>query len=196
MKELESWGPTTSLDLRHLTLKLAMLLALGSAFRAQSISLIKLDNLTISRRGVEIRIKDLIKTSRPGADHPHAIFNFFENEGLCIARTLLHYLEVTKNIRGETKRLLISFKKPHGEIGVQTISRWLKIVLKESGIDEEFTAHSTRHAATSKAATKGLDINVIKNAAGWSENSQTFSRFYNRPIKSLNNNFAESILDT
>ena len=79
-------------------------------------------------------------------------------------------------------------------VSSQTISRWLKIVLRKSGITE-FTGHSTRHAATSKALQEGLTIDAIRNAAGWSERSKTFHFFYNRPIKQTHENIAIRIIN-
>ena len=123
LDKLESWGPTTSLDLRQLSLKLVMLLAIGSAFRVQTLSLIKLESIKVLNNGLEIKIKDLIKTSRPGADQPYVFFPIFENKELCITTTLLQYIEITKSIRGNVKQLIISFKNPHREVGTQSISR-------------------------------------------------------------------------
>ncbi|XP_031780054.1 uncharacterized protein LOC100677975 [Nasonia vitripennis] len=191
---LETWSPLESLNLQNLTLKLVMLLALGSAFRVQSLALIKLNNIKKLPSGIEIRILDLIKTSKPGAAQPYAFFPFFtERTSLCIARTLLYYMQATKDIRGDTQELFISFKRPYKKICSQSISRWLKTVMREAGISEEFTAHSTRHASTSKAVNQGLDISIIKNAATWSEKSKVFSKFYNRPIKGNERNFAETV---
>ncbi|OXU30413.1 hypothetical protein TSAR_012517, partial [Trichomalopsis sarcophagae] len=191
---LETWSPLESLDLQNLTLKLVMLLALGSAFRVQSLALIKLNNIKKLSSGIEIRILDLIKTSKPGAAQPYAFFPFFaEKTSLCIARTLIYYLQATKDIRGDTQELLISFKRPYKKICSQSISRWLKTVMRKAGIAEEFTAHSTRHASTSKAVNQGLDISTIKSAATWSEKSKVFSKFHNRPIKGNERNFAETV---
>lgn len=195
LEKLESWSPSDSLDLQELSLKLVMLLALGSAFRVQSLSLIKLKNIKSLKNGVEIKIEDLVKTSRPGAEQPYAFFPFFKNKiSLCVATTILHYIDRTKDIREGVEDLLISFKKPHKKVGTQTISRWLKTVMKEAGIEEHYSAHSTRHASTSKAFSKGIDLNTIKNAAGWSEKSSVFAKFYNKPVKYLENNFAEAVL--
>ena len=60
-------------------------------------------------------------------------------------------------------------------------------------IEEEFSAYSTKHAATSKAFKNGLDVNVIKKAAGWFENSRVFSRFYNRSFIDTSENFADKV---
>ena len=64
--------------------------------------------------------------------------------------------------------------------------------MQEVGLEREYTAHSTRHASTSRALSKGLDLNVIKHAAGWLEDSKVFDKFYNRPVK-ISKNFAETV---
>lgn len=175
---LEKWYPLETLDLQNLTLKLVMLLALGSAFRVQSLALIKLKNIKKLSEGVEIRILDLTKTSRPGAAHPYAFFPFFaDRTQLCIAKTLLHYIKLTKQLRGNTQELFISWKEPHKKVGSQTISRWIKIVMEKAGIKGNFTAHSTRHASTSKALKQGLDISTIKKQQ-IGQKIQTFSIFF------------------
>lgn len=59
------------------------------------------------------------------------------------------------------------------EISVSTISRWIKIVLTESGIDvNKFSVHRTRHTSTSVARQRGVSIDEIKkkknnNKNGW-----------------------------
>lgn len=56
---------------------------------------------------------------------------------------------------------------------------------KSSGVNvDKFKGHSTRHAATSAALRMGVTIETIRNAAGWSEKSLTFWKFYNKPIVS------------
>lgn len=183
LRTLEDWGPSEQLDLRKLTLKLTMLLALGSAFRVQSLALINFKLIRINEEGVEIRVKDRIKTTRPGAKQPYVYFPLFENEKLCIARTISCYVTKTKEFRDNKINLLLSFTPRHHEVGPQTISRWLKAVLKEAGISEE-----------SKALVKGMNIQSIKETAGWSNKSMVFPKFYNRPIKKTEKNFAQVVL--
>ncbi|XP_043472375.1 uncharacterized protein LOC122505029 [Leptopilina heterotoma] len=196
LDKLEEWIPLESLDLRKLTLKIVMLLALGSAYRVQNLSLIKLENIKFTNLGVEIRITDQIKTSRPGKSHPQVFFPFFiERPNICVARTLQEYLRRTEKIPGRPNNLFISFREPFKKVGSQTISRWLKLLMKEAGIQDEFKGHSTRHASTSKAWSRGLDINIIKEAAGWTQASTTFAKFYKRPIKNSKNEFAEMIFN-
>ncbi|KYN15933.1 hypothetical protein ALC57_11826, partial [Trachymyrmex cornetzi] len=52
----------------------------------------------------------------------------------------------------------------------------------ECGVSDTFSAHSTRHASTSLAAHKGVSVNLIKRAAGWSGESRVFADFYNKVI--------------
>ena len=63
------------------------------------------------------------------------------------------------------------------------MSKWVNNVLQASGIDISlFTAHSIRHAATSKAYSVGVSLDVIRRIAGWSSNSTLFAKYCNRII--------------
>ena len=193
LDRIELWGDSEELNMETLSRKCVTLLALGSAFRVQSIRLIKLQNIVKKDTGVEIRVDDLIKTSRPGAKQPSAFFPYFNNPRLCVARTLETYIDRTATLRGNKKQLIISHRPPYVELGNQSISRWIRDTLKDAGIDAQFTAHSTRHAFTSRARAHGLPIDIIKQAAGWSETSKVFSKFYNKPIVRTEDNFAAQV---
>ncbi|KAI8426072.1 hypothetical protein MSG28_005035 [Choristoneura fumiferana] len=74
------------------------------------------------------------------------------------------------------KRLLKgAFKlkpRPYKPASSQTLSRWIKQVLIDSGVDVTvYGAHSTRHAATSAANAAGISLDTIRKAAGWSSSS-------------------------
>lgn len=113
---------------------------------------------------------------------------------VCPARVLEAYLDKTITLRRGHDFLFVALNKLHKRVSSQTLSRWIKTTLKDSGIDTSmFTAHSTRHAATSYACTRGISLDVIRSTAGWSNESRTFARFYNRPIVDKNA-FARSIL--
>ncbi|XP_023246775.1 uncharacterized protein LOC106643825 [Copidosoma floridanum] len=191
---IETWEPLESLNLRMLTLKLTMLLALGSAFRVQALVFIKLRDIKFIGETVEITIKDVTKTSRPGSCQPYAKFHPFRNKRLCIATVLKFYIQKTEDIRADSTQLLVSFQHPHKAVGTNTVSRWLRAVMKQAGVDEQFTAHSTRHASTSKAWLQGVNIKDIKKAAGWSDRSNTFYKFYNRQISKPDGAFAMTVL--
>ncbi|EZA51192.1 hypothetical protein X777_10262, partial [Ooceraea biroi] len=113
---------------------------------------------------------------------------------LCIATTVIQYLRVTAKLRENQNSLFIAINKPHKAVTVQTISRWIKTVLQKCGIDiNVFSSHSTRYASSSAAFASGLDLDTIRKAAGWTEGSTVFAKFYNRPI-SENCSFARAVV--
>lgn len=185
---ISTWIPNKDLNLEKITKKLCVLLALCTAHRVQTLSLIKISYINKCPNGFKIRILDIIKTSAAGKEQPELYLPFFEsNAHICPATTLDDYLNVTSHLRPEgVDNLLITYKKPYRKASTQSISRWIKQTLAESGVDVGvFSAHSTRHASTSAAASAGVSIDTIRKTAGWSSSSLTFAKFYNRPVVDL-----------
>ena len=101
-----------------------MLLALGIAHRAQTLTCININNISESARKLEIKIPELIKTSGPGRFQPWMVLSIFdEKPELCIVRSLTRYLEVTEKIRGKEQQLFITTRKPYRAIKTQTFSQ-------------------------------------------------------------------------
>lgn len=191
---LSKMGSYDSLSLRELSKKLAALLALCSGQRVQTLSKIKTNEILFKEDRVIINISSRLKTSKPGVGTSMK-FPRYSQRDLCVASCLQFYLNRTSILRTENE-LFIQTKKPFKKACSQTISKWLKEILKESGVNtDEFSSHSFRHASTSKAAVNGLSIDKIFEAAGWSGNSKVFASFYNKPI--INEcEFAKSILES
>ena len=106
------------------------------------------------------------------------------------------YVDKTSVHRADTNRnqLLLSFQKPFEPVSKDTISRWIKNVLKDMGIDTtKFGAHSTIAASTSAAAKAGTLLEVILESAGWS-NYGTFAKFYQKLINA-SCNFGSVLLE-
>ncbi|CAH2209141.1 jg16987 [Pararge aegeria aegeria] len=197
LNHVSNWYPNLELSIEKITKKLVILLALCTAHRVQTFSLIKMKNVSITQTGVKIAITDIIKTSAPRRDQPILSLPFFrDNINICPASVLKDYIFVTKNMRTpNVGNLLLTFKKPHKATTAQSISRWIKQVISESGVDvNTFSAHSIRHAATSAAYHAGLSLDTIRKTAGWSSTSLAFARFYNRPILTGNDDFANAVV--
>ncbi|KAJ8914652.1 hypothetical protein NQ315_017349 [Exocentrus adspersus] len=188
--------PLASLSLEKLTWKLVTLMALTTASRAQTLSKIHANNITEYNDKIEIKISDRVKTSGPRKLQPNLVFPYFTvKPELCVASTIKFYLEKTVANRGNISNFLITYKKPYRPASSQTISRWIKITLRESGIDTNlFKSHSIRHATTSAAAEGGVSLDVIYKTAGWTEKSTTFAKFYNRPLAPDYCDFAKVLL--
>ena len=179
-----------------LSKKLVTLLALVTAHRFQTLSLIKIQNIIFSAEGtVNIFITDNIKTSGPGRAQPCLHFKKFqEKPEICVLNTLMDYIDRTISVRQEEQEyLFISFVRPYKRASSQTLSRLVKETMSEAGINTNiFSSYSTRHSSTSMVYKAGVSLDIIRKTAGWSDKSRTFARFYNRPI--VTNSFAETIL--
>lgn len=195
IKFLATQHPNESISLLKLTKKLATFLALITAHRVQTLSKIEIDEINYLDNSIQIKISSRIKTSGRKRLQPTLNIPFLPSSpNICVASTLKTYVDRTKAIRGSAKKLFITYKKPYHVASSQTISRWIRDTLKESGINTEvFTAHSTRHAATSAAARNGVNIEIIRKTSHWSEKSSVFGRFYNRPLLNSGKEFATAV---
>lgn len=175
--------PLTGICLPDLTLRLVMLLALCTSQRLQGLKALSLHNACLTDAKCVFYIDVLLKTSRPGCHiKPIEIYRYDVDSELCPVRHVLLYVEMTKSLRKDQTQLLISYAKPHNSVTTDTLSRWLKKTMSAAGINTHvFKAHSTRSASASKAAVKGVPIDMVLSNAGWS-NENVFHRFYQRDV--------------
>jgi integrase len=187
--------PTNNnLSLQVLTFKLVALLAITTAQRVQTLNAISVNNISFDNNIMYIKITKMLKTTKPGVKQPVYKFPAHHNYKLCVQNTIVTYLERTLEFRNHDD-LFLSLQRPHNPVSNSTLSRWLKEGLKLVGIDvEKYKAHSYRSASTSKAFTKGVNIDDIFNQAGWSHNSKCFVKFYNREIVEKDSNFVNVVL--
>ena len=191
---LSSLSKPNQSSLKTLTLKLAMLIALVSAQRGQSLHMLDIQFMKERDSFFEFALPEHIKQSRPGYKVPSVLLQAFPaDQSLCVFTHLKDYLQRTKCLRGTETKLFISHAKPHHRASRDTISRWIRSVMAEAGIDvTTFKPHSTRAAAASKAKNVSLPVKEILDTAGWSSD-RTFDRFYNKPFQKAGG-FATSVL--
>lgn len=176
---LKSWGPNDQLNLRRLSKNTAMLLALTTFLRFSELATIVSESVVFSLSGVSFRLARPRKAQRSG---PLCSFRIetFQDPLLCPVACLRRYIQDTTKVHGTDNVLMIGTVPPHKPVGSSSIARWLKLTMTEAGIDSTiFSAHSTRGAASSRALDRGLPVDVILQAGGWSIES-TFLRFYRR----------------
>lgn len=189
---LSSLPDTSQLSLLQLSEKLVVLFMLLTGQRCQTIHSLKLSDIHIDAEQVVCYITVLIKQSKPGCHvQPLKIKRYSVNNKLCLVSTLEAYIEHTKTLRNSETNLFIGTVKPFTPVTKSTLSRWIKSCMGKAGIDiEVFGVHSCRAASTSAAAAKGLQIDSIMKAAGWST-ARTFAIYYNKTVEK---SFSESIL--
>ena len=176
----------TNLNLKALSLKLAMLMMLLSGGqRSQTIHCIKRSDINfIDVETVYICIMEKIKQTKPGNHMKPLKFISYEMEPcLCVISHLKEYLKRTRELAPNEPKLFISFIKPHKAVSKDTIARWCKVTLSQCGIDvTKYTTHSSRAAATSKAKVRGVSVKRIIDSAGW-KNERMFATCYERTIE-------------
>lgn len=179
---LKKLSPVRSLNLKQLTLKLVMLLALVSGQRGQTIHVLNLNNMTQGKCSYTFTFERL-KQSRPGVKLPCVKLKpFVPDKRLCVVTVLTEYLARTSSLRGQETQLLISYIKPYKKVSRDTISRWVRVVLVLSGIDTSvYKPHSTRVASASAAKRGNVPLSEILKTAGWSSSSM-FAKYYDKPI--------------
>ncbi len=97
-----------------------------------------------------------------------------------VEKGLKCYISMTEGFRKDSNNelLFISSVGLHNLVKSQTISNWIKKVLKDAGFDVEiFSSHSTRGAAASKAVAVGASLDSVLSAGHWASSS-TFRKFY------------------
>ena len=156
----EKWPDNSILDIKRLSRKCAMLLALTSAKRQSDLHALDLAFMQYLPEGVEFRIPGLTKTRVPGKDVTFFFPALKGNVQLCPVACLKEYFkktEIHRSHSGISQPLLLATQRPFSPISSTSIGRWLKLTLKDVGIDTSvFKAHSTRGASSSAARQGGV----------------------------------------
>lgn len=181
---LSFYFPLEDIPLSVLTFKCVVLLALSSMQRVQTLHAIDISCIKFLDNSVFIPINKLLKQSS-AKNYKFSLYlkSYKDNPSICPCLTLKHYINKTKVIRGNHTQLFISFQKPYEPVTRSTLSRWIKRVLEESGIDVgRFSAHSTRSAAASAAREDDMPVDDILRIGGWA-NARVFQKFYSKVIE-------------
>ena len=81
------------------------------------------------------------------------------------------------------------------EVHSSTVSRYIKEILKETGVYVDvFKGHSTRSASTSKACLSGISVDDILGRGSCS-NQSTWQKFYHKQVLSKEQLFQEGVLE-
>ena len=192
---LKTWSPARKLCLKLLTIKTVMLVLLTTGQRGQIINAMDVENMNIENSKMQFFIKNQdLKQGRIGYKmQPVELKAYPADKRICVYNYMTVYLKRTLEIRGVVKKVFLTTVKPHKAVSRDTVSRWVRTVLKRAGIDTRvFGPGSTRAASTSKAVQQGARIDEVLAAAGWS-NETTFSKWYKKPVK-RESQFAQKVL--
>ena len=148
IQHIKGLGANTDLNLKELTMKTVMLLALTRPSRSADLSRLNLQMRSFKSNGVVFRPAHLAKQSRSSKPMADFFFPSFDDDPtICPMVTLRAYEERTEGFRANLPidsryRLFLSYTGQHTPVS-STIARWLKSFMAEAGIDISiFKAHS------------------------------------------------------
>ena len=159
---------TQKLSLKVLTKKMAFLLTLVSdGQQRQTIHALNLKDIIVPDKKVIILVMEKMKQTTVGQHMTPLKFKYFLVEPkLCVLAHLNIYFKKTKSLRRSSK-LFVSYIRPHKAISKDTLARWCKSLLAESGIDlNKSSTHSCRSALSSKAKRCGVTLAKILDSTG------------------------------
>ena len=199
------YEPLLEAPLEYLTWKTTFLTAYATAARVSELRALsrkkvahdkKWSKVTLTTRDNFIaKNQDLTIDSSPRQFHIPALYDFagpdLPDRLLCPVRCLRYYLHKSDQIRTkEKKALFISHsKKKKGEITTNTVSNWIKQVIKlayKNSTDQDLSlanvrAHEVRALAASTAFSHNLALQDINRACYWRGDS-TFTSYYLRDM--------------
>lgn len=157
-----------SLPLSDLSPKTAILVALASFLRVSELTSIEYASVNFMNSAVSFSLLRPRKSQYSGALQTFTIPEFSDSTR-CSVDALRVYREKTAQLRQDSNvSLFICLLPLHPEVGANTLSRWIKEILKSSGIDTKvFSAHSTRGTVASSAVAKGIPLDTIFKSGNW-----------------------------
>ena len=185
LQHIVSMGDSNNLPLKDLTMKLAMLVALTTAQRGQSIHLMDIKGMVAEKEAYTFMLGTNIKQSRPTKSPSERIIRlkaYPTDKKLCVVDTCSVYFKKTRLIRGNESSLFLTYQKPHKKASRDTIRRWIQQFMQLSGVDVAVCKpHSVRSAASSKTKANKASLVEVMKTAGW-DSVATFTRFYDKEI--------------
>ena len=159
--------------------------AISALVEIHTLHMLSVFHMDQSPDKVIFHIIGLTKCSKPTRPNRPIVYRAYaEDELLCPVKCIYAYLtQRSKIITQNFTEFFITFGKPHHPASKDTLARWVKEVMGNSGIDTEiFKPHSTRVASNSAAYKLGMPLQEVLKRGQWS-NAGTFFTYYFREIE-------------
>ena len=179
---LKSCGESKFLSLSQLLIKTCFLVSLVCFKRPACIRNMKKVQgyWELNMSGLRCQTLGISKTELHHISTPIEIKPFPEDPQLCPVYHMVRLDKILDKVRPEgVTDFWLSSRKPHNPVSTQTICKWLKKVIIDSGALSG-SARDVRSVGSSTAAQAGLDIGRIMQAADW-RRVKTFQSHYFKP---------------
>ena len=171
---IDAWPPNDRLDMERLREKVIIFLKLDTMGRNSDVARLFREDLSL-----KLTDRELLLRFYGAKERPHAFTDWIsiaactDRSNLCTVAAVREYLRRTqhRNISPQSIRvgrntlsmrpLILQLGRAAG-VSEDLISNSTKKVLRESGIPNEFDAHSTRSATISKAVQLGVNQDRVR----------------------------------
>ena len=134
----------------------------------------------LSMAGLRCQTLGMSKTEVHHVSPPIVIVPFLEDPQLCPVFHLVRLDRLLDKVRQkDVTDFWLSAKEPNNPVSTQTLCRWLKKVILDSG-SLSGSARDVRSVGSSTAAQAGMDIGRIMEAGDW-RRLRTFQAHYFKP---------------
>ena len=157
LKYLISLPENPELDLKTISRKLSILLAIRAPTRTSEIVRFDTRFMQFRNNGVIFQFPGLSKTQSDCTPKEVFYAKFNENQKLCIVKSLESFLHITSKFRSSAKTkpcpLLRTLAKPHRGLSANSVASWIKQFLQLAGIDRAIFSDTCRITAELKVET-------------------------------------------
>ena len=170
-------GKNDQLSDKSLTQNLFILLLLLGGQGMNTVYFFTLDRMTVTDIGVTFSSNHALKHSKPGKKLDSFHYRAYHYKTLCVVGCLEECLKRrSTKVQTDTKALFITYGKRFRAAAIDSVREWVKELFRGTSILKEYTSHTCRSAATSKASQLNVDIAKILKQGSW-KNAKTFSNF-------------------
>ncbi|KAG1040619.1 hypothetical protein G6F43_012253 [Rhizopus delemar] len=180
----QSLVPTETLNLYMLQQKLALLLCLHTMLRPRSdIGRLQWRDVILKKHGEEVYGVAMHIRQPKEAQQKTIQLGWLpkEKKEMCVLRCLCRFLQETQEIRANLPMdhtLLLTYlqessERPPTSIAPATVAAWVRHHMDAAGLPQDYSPHSIRAAASTKAVQQGVSIDQVKQHANWSQTSTT-----------------------
>ena len=142
----------------------------------------QVDKLLINSSAATFALGHVLKHSRAGLKLDKFTYRAYPLKDLCVVDCLAEYLKRrSARVNSENKHLFITYGKPYKAASIATLRRWVMDLFSGSKISKQFTPHSCRSAATSKANRINVNLDEMLKQGCW-KNIKTFKKIYDKDI--------------
>lgn len=175
------WSPLPRLTLKQLSQKLVCLLLVTSCQPVQTVTALKLSDMIEGNQDIVFRLTKRLKHNTRGTLSLVQFKPFTLDCKLCVVFIISEYISRTSDVRGNNDQPVLSYTPPYDKVGSSTVSRWVREVLQEAGIDSTvFTTHIiSRSAVLSQMLRLNVPVKDILAKASWRSESSLRSSITN-----------------